>query len=217
MVAVVFDLDGTLIDSFQDLLEVVNRETEALGLRLEASVFEKRFGRALPEMMAGLVPESQVNSLAHRIRLSLLRGYQEGKITFMHDAISTLRLLNAQGYDLAIASNKPQSQVDAIVSNSPLKAFIQVAYGLGDTAHKPKPAPDLLLATKRHFPCRSLIFVGDSKEDFHASVTAQVDFVLVASKTPKDREMKFSKHSGVHMICHLSQLPQVVERIANGR
>lgn len=217
MDAVVFDLDGTLIDSFGDLVAAVMREMGTHTSHSRENELKARFGQPLPQMLGGMVPTVQLSGFVAAVRSNLHDRYLQGKITFMPGAIAALEILSERGYNLAIASNKPQQQVDAIVQNSPLKNLIKVAFGLGNPELSPKPSPDLILAVKNCLPQQNLIFVGDSKEDLMASKSAKVAFVGFMSEGNEDSQMIFREQPGIYSISHFSELPGVVERIKNGQ
>lgn len=168
-IGILFDLDGTLLDTLEDLKDSVNHTLRQHGCP----------GRSLEE-----VRQFVGNGARRLIRLSLPGGESEEQIDRVladyqvyyatHTQIKTcpyegiLDALKAIGekYPIAIVSNKPDSAV------KPLCAYyFPGVYALGEASGCPrKPAPDMLVKAMKDIGVDSCIYVGDSEVDV---ITAQ--------------------------------------------
>ena len=164
----IFDLDGTLIDSKLDLAHSVNATLEHLGL--EPQVHEKIFSfigngaamlvrRALGEG----VPEADVEKgLAYF--LSYYRSHMLDN-TFAYPGVAET-LARLEGYSMAVLTNKPVNFSRAILDGLGLSRYFRYVYG-GNSFERKKPDPvgvDVLLRDFQAAAHEAMI-VGDSDVD----------------------------------------------------
>ena len=180
---VMFDLDGTLIDSVPDLAAAIDRMLVALGrppAGLEAvrqwvgNGAEVLVRRAL----AGSLEHAQVNDAdaAHGLEL-FMQAYDEPHTltTLYPGVVDTLRWLNRQGVEMALITNKPERFVGPLLDQMKLGRYFRWIIG-GDTLPQKKPDPAALLRVMQMAgaqPGESL-FVGDSRSDVLAAKAAGV-------------------------------------------
>ena len=154
--AVVFDLDGTLVDSAPDL-------------HAAANAFLAERGHATPEHVAAALPRfSAIYSAAPSALSSLYPGVTEA-----------LARLEADGLVLGICTNKPEVPARRVVEDFALARFFSGLVG-GDSLarRKPDPAPLHHLAGLLQVEERAVIFVGDSEVDAATAAAAGVPFML---------------------------------------
>lgn len=181
MARIVFDLDGTLIDSAPDIHGIANALLAAEGLApitLEqtrefigngASVFVQRMRAARG------IPDS-----AHdRILADFIAAYEDAvHLTVPYPGVpEALETLRAQGHALGICTNKPIGPTRAVLAHLGLDRFFATVWG-GDSlpVHKPDPAP--LRAALDALPPGPAIYVGDSEVDAETARRAQIRFLL---------------------------------------
>ena len=179
--AVLFDLDGTLVDSAPDLREALNALLRAIGRRqvsLEetigfvgdgaAKLVEPASETALPDLVSRFL---RLYSGANAIR----------KTTVFPGAQAMLSTLRARGLRLAICTNKPFRPAAAVLSALKLDGYFDEVLG-GDSLpqRKPDPAPALELARRLGVAPASALFVGDSEIDAQAARAAGMRFVAVS-------------------------------------
>ena len=170
---VVFDLDGTLVDSSHDLAEATNALLAELGgapLALDAVVSMVGEGAAVLVKRAlersGLDPEmpgalARFLELYDERLLNATRPYPG-----MIEAIATL----GAKFRLAVLTNKPERPTLEILSGLQMRQFFDDVTG-GDSAHgrKPNPAGLLDLAARAGVTASETILVGDSPVDLETS------------------------------------------------
>ncbi len=183
--AVVFDLDGTLIDSAPGLLMAATEMLERLGLPVpDLGTLIGFIGNGAPVLVAKCLDWAggdaglQADALAHfvaRLEAEPLRG-----IAPYPGVPSLLAALHARGLGLGLCTNKPAAPTQAILRAVPLGPFDAVAGGDSLPVRKPDAAPLLhVIAELGTTPDRTL-YVGDSVVDWRTAQAAGVDYAHVA-------------------------------------
>jgi phosphoglycolate phosphatase len=184
--AIIFDLDGTLVDSAEDLRAAVNRLFGDLGLRpIKADEIKAMIGdgvlklleRALVAANGGL---AQKDALLPRF----LEIYQANPATLTRcypGVAETLKLLQRRGFRLAVVTNKPVFATDKILEALSLSAFFQVVIG-GDSLPRRKPDPAQLLEAARQLGVNveQTLMVGDNIHDVEAAHAAGMRCIAVS-------------------------------------
>ena len=182
---VVFDLDGTLIDSRQDIADAANAMLETYGaspLPVPAVVSMVGEGaRLLVERVvsrAGLdvEPDEALARFvdAYDARLANHTRPYEGVETMLAD-------LTSAGIAVTVLTNKPHRATGAVLDAFGLRRYVREFVG-GDTPHGRKPAPAGLLhlaAATGSSPAETLM-VGDTWVDVDTAIAAGVDACLVS-------------------------------------
>ena len=168
----VFDLDGTLVDSLQDLSDSANRMLESYGFPLHA-VQEYRYfvGNGSGKLIERCLPKEESKN-SDFVREALLR-YKEiyakhslDKTKPYEEVMEMLEKLRSLGIPLGVCTNKHQSAAEYMVERLfPSQIFSVV---LGDTQGQPlKPDPVKILRMAEHFCVspREVAYFGDSGVD----------------------------------------------------
>lgn len=185
--AVIFDMDGVLVDSEPLHFATTNRVLARRGAWLERSEYDARLG--LPEVdffrelvpLLGLREEPQVLA-AERVRESLL-AMAGGELLPMEGALECLLLLRADGRRLGLASSATRPQVDLVVERLGLRRVLEASVSVQEVA-RGKPAPDLFLEAARRLgaaPAECLV-VEDAPSGVRAARAAGM--VAVALPAP---------------------------------
>ena len=192
---IIFDLDGTLINSSDDIATAANRTLAEMGLPEMSHVeIKDRIGwgvrflleRLLPSLRPGATKEMQreYEDLINRARDIFLGFYKENltvKTLPYPQAIETLDYLSALDKKLAIVTNKPFDFTQIILSDLGLSKYFKVVLG-GDSLKNRKPHPDPLLEVMERCKVQEedSIMVGDSSIDCEAARGAGVDVIGAA-------------------------------------
>jgi phosphoglycolate phosphatase len=187
--ALVFDLDGTLIDSRRDITTAINRMRGELGLPpipLAAVVTMVGEGaRLLVERALGPgVPPDQVDAALARY----LRHYEEVCLdeTAAYPGVEEMLVALSRRYPLALLSNKGEALSRKILDGLGLSHFFSEIVG-GDSlpTRKPDPAGLRVLAERLGFPLARLLLIGDTWIDAETAHNAGCAFALVEWGFPR--------------------------------
>jgi phosphoglycolate phosphatase len=169
---VIFDLDGTLLDTLGDLADAVNYSLGKYNFPPKSELQVKSYvGNGIRKLMIRSVPDGEANPLFEEAFATFKEYYGEhcNDKTKAYDGILELiKDLKAQGYSLAIVSNK----VDSAVKSLQKRYFADIEVAIGDReGMKIKPAPDSvnLALTELGKNKQNAVYVGDSDVDIETA------------------------------------------------
>ncbi len=186
--AVVFDLDGTLIDSAPDLAAALNRLLAREGLPpVRLAEVHTMIGDGVAKLVErGFATHGRTLSAGELERFSVrfVADYEPNSSVETQPfpgAIEALRALRDAGFALGVCTNKPEAATRSILAAFGMDPFIAAAVG-GDTLPgTKKPEPATLRETLRRLGAEAgqAIAVGDSPNDVAAARAAGVPIVAV--------------------------------------
>ena len=176
----VFDLDGTLIDSARDLAESIGELLEGYGAEpLPLSEVVAMVGEGAPVLVrralarAGLRPG--VDDALARFLTIYDRRLMDHTVAYP-GIIESLALATRRG-PLAVLTNKPLGPTIGILEALGLRGFFTRVIG-GDGEYGRKPDPAGLLALQALAPGDRLVMIGDSPTDWQVALNGKCPFVL---------------------------------------
>jgi phosphoglycolate phosphatase len=203
----IFDLDGTLVDSAPDLATALNRLLQELGKPpLAESTVRTMIGDGAGVLVERGLAASGVAEIDQPSALKrFLTLYQDCLIDQTRtypDVEATLERLQAAGHKLGVCTNKPADPTRRILKALKLDGFFGAVIG-GDSLPKRKPDPEPLLAAIERLGGRvaSAVMIGDSANDVLCARAAAVTVVLIPSdygKPAQDADLKLR---------HFAELP----------
>ena len=201
--AVLFDMDGTVLDTLDDLTDAVNRSLAEFSLpTVDACVVRRNLGSGAAFLIAHCVPSDCSEELCERV-LAFYKPWYDAHCrihTRPYDGIPELMTtLKARGIRLAIISNKPDSAVQELAAAF-FPGMLDVVVG---------ESPGILEAAARMgLSARDCIYVGDSEVDIQTARSAGMPCISV-SWGFRDEEQLLS--SGASCLVHTPQ--ELSERI----
>lgn len=179
----IFDWDGTLVDSIGRIVEAMHQAALACGLpRLDDAAVKAIIGLALPEAIAVLYPELDDRACRERF----IRHYSECYLALEIEpsalfpgVAEALEAFRAQGFRLAVATGKSRHGLARVLKGRGWCDYFDITRCADETASKPHPL--MLEEILRHFqlpPARALM-VGDSSFDLQMAHNADMDCVAV--------------------------------------
>ncbi|MBH3428577.1 phosphoglycolate phosphatase [Pseudomonas alkylphenolica] len=183
---VMFDLDGTLIDSVPDLAAAVDHMLLEMG-RQPAGLEAVRHwvGNGAPVLvrraLAGGLDHAGVDEDEAEKGLALfMQAYADNhQLTVVYPGVrDTLKWLHKQGVEMALITNKPERFVGPLLDQMKIGRYFRWIIG-GDTLPQKKPDPAALLFVMKMagVPAEQALFVGDSRSDVLAAKAAGVKCV----------------------------------------
>jgi phosphoglycolate phosphatase len=168
---VVFDLDGTLIDSGGDIVTAVNHALEVHDkARVPASTLLRFVGDGARALCARAAALPEKHPELDAILESYIAYYLEHPVDhtkWMPHARAVLDEL--RHYKLAIATNKPRQTADVVLGRLGVRSlFAAIAAGGDQAAIKPSPEPILEIAKQLGLDPGQLVVVGDGPQDVEA-------------------------------------------------
>ena len=200
---IVFDLDGTLLNTLEDLTDAVNYSLKEHN-KPERTIEEVcRFvGNGIAKLVERAVPENTSRQECERILQTFRKYYGEHcrDKTAPYDGIcDVLRDLRQKGIKLAVVSNKAEFAVQELIPYY-FGNLIEVAKGENEQQGiRKKPAPDMVDAALRELGSdkSGAVYVGDSDVDLMTAKNAGISCIGVSWGF---RGRKFLEKNGAEMI-----------------
>jgi len=176
--AVLFDLDGTLLDTLDDLADSMNASLERFGFPTHpVNAYRYLVGDGLMNLVLRALPEN------HRDEMTLSKvvdaqweeyGQRWACKTHPYDGIpELLNELEQRGLQICILSNKPDDFTHAVVGKFLSKWRFAAVRGVsGDTPIKPNPSGANQIAADLGIPAAQFLYVGDSNTDMRTANAA---------------------------------------------
>jgi len=193
MTSIIFDLDGTLIDSAPDIHAAIARTLADEGQPpLNFGVVRSFIGNGVPVLIDRVMaargerpdPARRANLIS---RFLVHYEAKSSNLTTVYPGVRTaLQTLREAGHPIGLCTNKPAGPARRILAAFDLLVFFDVVIG-GDTLAERKPHPEPLLAAVRTLGCASALFAGDSEVDADTAGAAGIPFLLFTEgyrKTP---------------------------------
>lgn len=216
---IVFDLDGTLVDSAPQIHAITNQVLASeCAETLEFSVVKSFIGNGLPVLLdrvcevSGLEASAPQRQRMHDRFEEIYAADFSGAVLYPEIKSAIETLLN-QGHAIGLCTNKPNDPTAATLAHFGLTDLFAAVIG-GDTLPVKKPDPAPLLAAFAGLGDGPMVYVGDSEVDAACAAAAGVDFVLFTEgylRVPmQDLKIRatFSDYR---------DLPGLLEQIAKGR
>ena len=211
---ILFDLDGTLLDTLQDLTDATNHTLEHFGCPTRTLDEVRRFvGNGARQLIRLALPGKENDPDVEEV-LAYYQTYYAA-----HSQIKTgpyggiLEALEQLGkkYPIAIVSNKPDIAVKILC-----KQYFGDVFALGETADCPrKPAPDMLYKGMAAIGVKKCIYVGDSEVDV---LTARNAGVKCLSVLWGFRDKSCLEEVGARYFCdNPADLPAMLEEVMYGK
>lgn len=180
----IFDLDGTLVNSLQGITASLNRALALSKLPEHPPVTVREFiGNGSRILIERATPTDTHSSLIDEIEATFKADYDVtwSSGTLAYDGVfEVLALLQNRGHPLAVLSNKPHAFTTAMVSR--IFSDTRFACVLGQRpgiAHKPDPAGAMEIARELGMPPENFSLIGDSTMDIETAKNAGMHAVAV--------------------------------------
>ena len=210
-IGVLFDMDGTVLDTIQDLTDSTNASLAHFGYPARTAQEVCSFiGNGAWRLIRGAVPADATDAKVDEV-LAYYQQYYKAHCqikTKAYDGVLDALAELGKTYPLAIVSNKPDAAVKTLAAQ-----YFPGVYAMGESAACPrKPAPDMLYQAMQALGVEKCIYVGDSEVDV---LTAKNAGVPCLSVTWGFREIPVLEEAGAQYFCYeTDKLPEIIRKIA---
>jgi len=186
--AILFDLDGTLVDSAPDIRVSINHVLKQEGRRLlDLPEVIWMIGNGVPKLVERAfkktgepLAEDQITKFADRF-VDFYDGQGTNLTACFPGALEALKAQKDLGILIGVCTNKPQRPTEQILEGMGLAPYVDLAIG-GDAIPKKKPDPShpLALLEKLGVDPKDALLVGDSPNDIDAGKDAGLPTIAVS-------------------------------------
>ena len=205
--AILFDLDGTLLDTLGDLHAATNHVLAEFGYPCRSLDEVRRFvGNGAAQLIRLAVPEGT----AWEPVLAAFQNYYASHCDILTRPYTGIPEVLAQlgtEYPLAVVSNKPDRAVKELA-----KIYFPTLFARGEDVDCPrKPAPDMVRQALQALGADRCIYIGDSDVDILTAKNAGVPCICVTWGFRDEEELR---RTGGQYFCHAPQdLPNMIHSI----
>jgi len=214
MKLIIFDLDGTLLDTLQDLEDSCNTILEQYGYPIHPLESYKKFvGNGVRMLIERALPgDARTEDTITRLLVAFKACYEEKTVSYTKPyggIIPLLQTLKSSGYLISIASNKYHEAVLPLVA----KYFSEISFDLilgHRNGHPAKPNPDIVFDTLNILNVKpdDCFYVGDSSVDMDTANNAGVQAIGVSWGFRDVEELK--RHGAAYIIDEPKQLMSIL-------
>ena len=197
---VIFDMDGTVLDTLEDLTVSVNYVLSKFNMPEHSEEeYRKFFGNGIKYALKCAVTEETPEEVIEEMLPIFREHYNEHCLdrTKPYDGIIELMsMLKANGYKMAIVSNKIDSAVKEL-NDRFFSEYVDVAIG-EKAGIKRKPAPDTVLAALDELGSKKevAVYIGDSEVDLQTAINSELPCISVLWGF-RDKDFLISKGASV--------------------
>lgn len=179
---VIFDLDGTLLDTLDDITRAANYALKTMGFSVYSSEELKQFiGRGLKHLCVTALKENATEENIEKMTL-LYREYYNGHKTdnakTFDGFAETLQTLKDNGVTLAVATNKSDELAKSIVKHISGAGLFKYVRGSKNDLYKPDPGIIIDILNVCGFKKGDAVMVGDSEIDLLTAKNAGISSVF---------------------------------------
>ena len=210
--AVIFDLDGTLVDAYKAVERSMNYALTQAGFpKVSAHTIKRSVGWGDRQLIEGFVGQAHAPKV-----LDIYRRHHKGSlktgVKFLRGAQKILKDLDRDGYILAIASNRPTRFTKIILKVLKMDGYFDYVL-CADKISRPKPYPDILKYILKKYKLRreEALYVGDMTIDVKTGNSARVKTVAVLTGSSTRDEISALKP--YRIIPRISLLENIIKQI----
>ncbi len=190
-IAVLWDLDGVIIDTAEFHFAAWRRVFEKRGINYTKAIFKKSFGRrnetVIPVVMGKNVSRGEVMAIA-REKEGIFRRLSKNKIRPFPGAIDLIRKLSENGVRMALVTSTPARNIKAVLGGLGIIDLFQTVIS-GEDVKQGKPAPEgyLLAAERLGVSPENCVVIEDSTPGVSAAKNAGMRCIAITNTRPGSR------------------------------
>jgi pyrophosphatase PpaX len=211
--AVLFDLDGTLIDSIALLLASMKHTFQGRSRQPTDDEWIEGLGTPLPKQLTPYVESDEDRErLVNRYRIFQHENHDRLMSQYA-GVIDTIALLYQRGHPLGVVTSKGNMMMERGLKFIGADDYIEVAIGYDSVhIHKPDPFPVRAALEKLEYQASEAVFVGDSPHDIKSGNDAGV--ITIAALWGPFRRDQLEPYNPTYFLDDIKDLPPLLDRIA---
>ena len=211
--AVLFDLDGTLVDSIALLLASMRHTFQGRTRQPSDAEWIEGIGTPLPKQLTPYVESDEDRErLVNRYRTFQTENHDRLMARY-EGVIDTLALLYQRGHPMAIVTSKGNTMMDRGLKFIGADDYIEVAIGYDSVhIHKPDPYPVKAALEKLDYGPDEAVFVGDSPHDIKSGNAAGV--ITIAALWGFFTRSQLAPDNPTYFLDNIKELPALLDRIS---
>lgn len=214
--AAIFDLDGTLLDTLDDLYDAVNYALGLYELPLRSKDKVRwAIGNGIRNLVRACLPKDADEGTFEEVFVAFKSYYREHSMDKTHPypgIAAVLRHLRTRGIRCAVVSNKADAAVQTLIDHFFPGEFDAIVGEREAEGIRKKPAPDTVNEVMRVLGMkkRDVVYIGDSEVDIETAANVQCDCIAV---TWGFRVREFLEDKGAPV---LAETPEQLEHLITG-
>jgi phosphoglycolate phosphatase len=210
----IFDWDGTLIDSTTKIVRCMQQAAEQVGVEVLApDVIRQIIGLGLPEAIATLYPQADSQQL-DKVREQYVHFFinvDQTPSPFFPAVEETLHCLRDDGYQMTVATGKSRRGLDRVLEQLGMQNFFHATRCADET--KSKPHPQMLQELLDLFGCNAseALMVGDTH--FDMAMAQEIGMPRAAVSYGAHSIHQLLPYQPVACLDHFNQLPAAITAV----
>ena len=207
--AVIFDIDGTLIDSLDVIAESLVEAAKEMGYNIESKDVKKLIGIPGKELVKQLLKISnsqQIKEVLEKWEKNQRKVYAK-RVKLYPKVKETLEYLKNRGFKLAAATSLTSDKAKEILRMFSIEKYFDTCVA-ADDVKEGKPSPDVFLEAVRRLDVKNeeCIVVGDTEYDILAAKAAKMKIVLFDPQKQRLKTIKVKPDFIIHSFQELKTL-----------
>lgn len=193
--AVIWDLDGTLLDSGDIHYQIEKKVFDDFGIKFDRSTYKKYLSTKVSDLVSSVLEEQnqeiEVEMILSRIR-SLTREAYDGEINLSKNALSVIQEIKSIGISQALATAREKLMAEVAVKRFGLNRYFEAMFFAEDVINgKPDPEVFLKAAEFLEVPANECVVIEDGMNGIIAANRANM--LSVAYKSKHNSSLDFSE------------------------
>jgi len=202
---IIFDWDGTLVDSTQRIIDSMQRARQEVGLAtVPDAAIQNIIGLGLPEALKTVWPDIKPDQL--EVMREVYAGYfvsgSQVQMDFFSGARDMLNNLLSDGYLLAVATGKSRKGLDRMLRDLNVGQLFAATRCADETRSKPDPLMLTQLLAELSIATDEAVMIGDTTYDLEMASRARIDSIAMGHGAHSEERLLAC---GPRTICHSIQ------------
>ena len=215
MASLLFDLDGTLIDSSEDIIDCLKKSIDMLNIDLNYTINNRYLGPPLIEVVKNILPNisEEINKQISINFRNLYDNHSLSKTILNKNCLETISLLKKNGNELYIVTNKPLKPTVKILRNLSIDKFFTDIFSPDSLIKRSLTKIEMIsiLINKYNIAKSNAFIIGDTVSDISAGMQVGINTVAYCAGYGDPIELKKCKPS--FFIHDLYKIITVIEPI----